>query len=297
MTTRDKDKSSAKVAHLQSLAGEAQVASAERLLATSKDLEVLQAALDVLTAHADPRSRRVILDTFVQCEGGGPRRDAGCHLRAALVRALRPVVQWQDRDLLERAASTYEFLPPGRSEVAAGLRAAALVTLNEIDPALAGFHAVRLLTDTYTSSMSGEPAVTAARVLAAQGESLPLYAYVLGHEARVSEVLGECLRSLTALPRSLLAPLVDRFLDSRDEIVLLGVFELLIAREADTSFDDTILDFLAGTRLYNIYRYLVTTIVASRRDDLRRSLEARAAGEADRTKADILAQALAVRRG
>jgi hypothetical protein len=239
----------------------------------------------------------VILDTFAQCEGSGPRRDAGCHLRAALVRALRPVVLWQDRDLLERAASTYEFLPPGRSEVAAGLRAAALVTLNEIDQTLAGFRAVRLLTDTYTSSMSGEPAVTAARVLATQGESLPLYAYVLAPEARVSEVLGECLRSLTVLPRSLLAPLVDRYLASRDEIVLLGVFELLIAREADTSFDDTILDFLADTRLYNIYRYLVTTIVASRRDDLRRSLEARAAGEADRTKADILARALAVRRG
>jgi hypothetical protein len=297
MATKDKEKDSAKIAQLQSLAAEEQIAYAERLLATSKDLEVLQAALAVLAAHAEPRSRRVILDTYAQYEGGGPRRDTGCHVRVALVGALRPVVQWQDCDMLERSVSTYEFLPPGRSEVAAGLRATALVTLNEIDRTLAGWHAVHLLTDTYTSSMSGEPAVTAARVLAAQGESLPLYAYTLRNEAGVvSEVLGECLRSLTTLPRSLLAPLVERYLASRDEIVLLGVFDLLIAREADTSFDDIIVDFLAGTKLYNIYRYLVSTIVASRRDDLRKWLEARAQSEGDRTKAEILEQALAVRR-
>src|SRR5262249_34190814 len=154
-----------------------------------------------------------------------------------------------------RAVSTYEFLPPGPSEVAAELRAVALVTLNELDGTLAGFHAVHLLTDKHTSSMSGEPAVTAARVLAAQAESLALYLYVLRHDSGISEVFGECLRGLTALPRALLVPLVERYIDSRDEIVLLGLFDLLLAREADDSFHELILEFLATTRLYNIYRY------------------------------------------
>src|SRR5215211_7318202 len=54
-------------------------------------------------------------------------------------------------------------------------RAAALVVLGEVDPTLAGFHATRLLHDSHTSPMSGEPAVTAARVLADVGQPLPLY--------------------------------------------------------------------------------------------------------------------------
>jgi hypothetical protein len=44
--------------------------------------------------------------------------------------------------------------------------------------------------------------------------------------------VAECLRSLTDLPASLLPSLVERFRESDDEIVLLGLFDLLLAHAA-----------------------------------------------------------------
>ena len=129
-----------------------------------------------------------------------PRTDAGGALRAAIVRLLQRLACPADTDILARAAMTFEFQPPGPEEVAAMLRASGLAALHAIDEALAASYAVRLLGDTYTSPMSGEPALTAARVLAAQNRWLPLYAYTVDAGRRHSEVLSECLRALVRLP-------------------------------------------------------------------------------------------------
>lgn len=290
---RDADK----IERLRSLADtpEEQFDYALQLVEAESHQEVVQAALDVLAATADPRARRVMLEKYDWLDAEGTRRDAGCYLRTALLRALRYLAQRRDAPLLERAVLTYEFMQPGPTEVAAGLRSVALVTLNEVDETLAGYYSVRLLTDLHTSHMSGEPAVTAVQVLAAQGQPLPLYGYALREGLVVSEVLGECLRSLTGLPPSLLTPLVERYGDSQDEIVLLGLFDLILAHEAHAAFDDVVLDFLRETRLYNIYRYLVSAIIASRRDELIAPLESLLREERDRLKAEVLAQALELR--
>lgn len=290
----------AKIDRLRRLATfpDAQLDDALRLVQAENYPDVVQAALDVLASSADPRARLAILDTYAACTDGR-RRDAGCYVRTALMHALRHVARKDDAGLAEQAVSTYEFMPPftgpTEGEVAAGLRSAALVTLNEIDERLAGYHSVRLLTDRYTSPMSGEPAVTAVRVLAAQDHPLPLYAYVVGTDPGVAEVVGECLRHLTALPASILAPLTERYLASDDEIVLLGLFDLLLAHEAHAAYHDTVLDFLRTTRLYNLYRYLVNAIIASRRESLIAAVVALADDEKDRTKAEILKQALELR--
>lgn len=273
----------------------AQIEYATRLVQSERQLELVQAALDVLAAAGDPAARPVLLGRYAELAQEGTRRDPGCYLRAAIMRALRYLARRDDGAVLERAVTTYEFMPPGPIEVAAGLRSAALVTLNEVDETLAAYHSVRLLTDRHTSQMSGEPAVTAAQVLAAQGHELPLYAYVLREGPGLSEVIGECLRCLTPIPASLLAPLVERYIESQDEIVLLGLFDLLLAHEAQASYDAMVLEFLHGTRLYNIYRYLVSMIVASRRDDRIAALTALAAEEKDHLKAEILREALALR--
>src|SRR5437868_2999019 len=128
----------------------------------------------------------------------GRRRDPGCFARTTLTRALRHVVRQDDVGLVERTVTTYEFMPPftgpAGGEVAAGLCSVALVTLIEIDETLAGYHSVRLLVDQYTSPMSGEPAVTAARVLAAQGQLLPLYARALHAAPGVPKAVDTCHR-------------------------------------------------------------------------------------------------------
>jgi len=290
-------KDAAKIERLKSLAAtpEAQLDYALGLVKGEANQDVLQAALDVLAPGGDPRARAALLEAYAACSGGS-RRDAGCYQRTAIVRALRYLVRRDDAGVLERALLTYEFLPPGPVEVAAGLRSEALVTLNEVDQSLAAYHAVRLLTDRHTSQMSGEPAATAVRVLASQGQDLPLYAYVLRQEQGVSEVMGECLRSLVALPASLLPSLVQRYIISDDEIVLLGLFDLLLSHPDGAAFRDDILEFLRTTRLYNIYRYLTTTIVVDSKVDLIAALREALPAEPDRIKAEILQEALDLRK-
>ncbi|HEY6015338.1 MAG TPA: hypothetical protein VIU16_01020, partial [Gaiellaceae bacterium] len=68
--------------------------------------------------------------------------------------------------------------------------AAALVALHAVDERLAGFHAARLLHDPHASPMSGEPAVRAVRVLAALGQPLPLYAYLVDEHDALPDVLA-----------------------------------------------------------------------------------------------------------
>jgi len=292
-----------KLERLRGLAGQPQeqVDYALELVGTDDNLDVVQAALDALADTPDARVRRALLDRFTRDADGAGGGDSGCYRRVALLQALRYRAQRDDAAILERGVTTYEFKPPflpddpTRGDVAAGLRSVALVTLNEVDEILAGYHAARLLVDKYTSPMSGEPAVTAAQVLAAQGHVLPLYGYVLREEPGVSDVVGECLRNLAPLPASLLPALVARYRDSTDEIVLLGLFDLLLAHPDRARYDDLVLDFLRATRLYNIYRYLVSAIVASRREDLAARLQAMEAVEPDRLKAEILRDALALR--
>ncbi len=289
-------KGAAKLERLKNLAStpEAQFEYALGLVEKEANQDVLQAALDVLAESIDPRARTALLDAYAACSSGH-RRDAGCYQRVAIVRALRHLARRDDAGVLEQALSTYEFLPPGPVEVAAGLRSEALVTLNEVDESLAAYHAVRLLADRHTSLMSGEPAATAARVLAAQGQDLPLYAYVLRQERGISEVLGECLRGLVALPASLLPDVVARYITGDDEIVLLGLFDLLFYHPHGVTFHDDILEFMRATRLYNIYRYLATTIVVDRKEDLIAALRAALPAEPDRIKAEILQEALDLR--
>ena len=275
-----------------------QIDYALHLVETGARLDLAQAALDVLADTADPRVRPALLAGYALCSSGASA-DPGCYLRVALLQALRPLVRKADGALLEGAVLTYEFTPPftppHRGESAAGLRSVALVVLNEIDETLAGYHGVRLLTDRYTSPMSGEPAVTAVRLLRAQGHALPLYDYLLRDGDGVAEVVGECLRSLDETPASILAPLVERYREDEDEIVLLGLFDLLLTREDHASYTEEALTFLETTRLYNVYRYVVNTIVARRRTSLIAALDTMLAGEKDRMKAEILREALALR--
>lgn len=286
-----------KLAHLRSLEmlSEAQLEYALEIIKTENNPETFQAALEVIDEMADPKARPVLLEKYAYCSQEPSRRDSGAYLRSAILKSLRPFVKVEDIALLERAATTYEFLPPGRSEIAMALRSAALITLNEIDEVLAGFHSTRLLTHEYTSDMSGEPAVTAARVLAAQGQLLPLYAYVTGPQTALAEVRAECLRGLVGIPASLLPDLVARFRDSQEEIVLLGLFDLLLAHSAGASYNDFFREFLFTTRLLNLYRYLVIGIVARKQNELLDQLAASAKAAKDVSKTRILEELRQIR--
>jgi hypothetical protein len=108
-------------------------------------------------------------------------------------------------------------------------------------------------------------------------------------------VTAECLRSLAAIPPSLLPPLVERYRASEEEIVLLGLFDLLLAHEARDDYTDFVFEFLRDTAQYNIYRYLVSVLIAGRDTALIDRLVALEKRERDPAKAAILREGLELR--
>jgi hypothetical protein len=273
-----------------------QAAYALDLLERERRLAVVLAALAVLADHANPALRAPLLERYAHCAALPAKRDPGAHTRVALLHTLRPVLRPEDTALLETAATTYEYLPPGPSEVGAALRAAALVDLMDLDPERAAYHAVRLLADPRTTRMSGEPALTAARALAAQDHFLPLYHYVLYEPAPVSEVVSESLKSLTRLPDALLPDLVKKYGGSDDDMALAGLFDLLLAHPAGGAHSDFLLQFLRTTRRLDVYSYLVTAIVAGKPHGLLPPLLDLARAERDPAKRRRLAEALRLLR-
>lgn len=265
-----------KLETLRGLAGRPreQAAYALELLGTERDLGVVGAAAEALAAVADASTRPGLRRVFAALGAEPTKRDPGCHTRMALLRALRPIATPEDTLVLALACETYEYLPTGGGpeEVAQGLRGLALVILAEVDEILAAFHAARLLVDPRTPRMSGEPAATAARTLAAQGHLLPLYGYALGGGG-VPEVLAECLRGLEDLPASLLPAVIELHLGSEDETVLLGLFDLLLSPRHRGAGVGIALDYLRETDRLDLARYLATTLVASRDAEIVARLE------------------------
>ena len=172
--------------------------------------------------------------------------------------------------MLERATAVHEYLQPGPQEVSGGPRAAALVTLANLDERLAGFHAARLIADPdpLTPAMSGEPALTAVRVLAAQDQLTVLYAWLASPGPKAPEPVAEALRAMSAAPASIVLDLVERMRGSRDEVVLLGLFDLLLATPEAERFEGVVLEFLRDTELKDLFGAIAATIIAGRRERL-----------------------------
>ncbi len=289
-------KQTAALAQLRALADRPaeQVQYALDLLAGERSVRGVPEALAVVAAAEAPEARPVLLDLYEYYAADGVKRDPGCQIRSHILQALLPISLAPDGALAERALTTYEFLPPTRAESAGGLRAAGLALLAEWDPGVAVYHAVRLLTDPHTARMSGEPAVTAARLLGGQGELLPLYGYVLDLAHAISEVWAECLKHLAGTPAAVLADLLARYGATDDEFVLIGVLDLLLAHEARATQNAFLTDFLRTTRRYAVYRYLVTSIVARRQPAEQALLLEVAAAERDPRKIELLLEALAL---
>ncbi|MCC6190402.1 MAG: hypothetical protein IT318_15335 [Anaerolineales bacterium] len=290
-------RSTPRLDELMQLSGPAQIELAIELVAHERDARTVRAALDLLRERPTPDARPALLERFAYLTADGVRRDTGTYLRAAILQTLRPIIRPEDVPLLEMAASTYEFLPPTRSEEAALLRSTALVLLNELDSRLAAFHAVRLLADAYTSRLSGEPALTAARVLAAMENTWPLYYYAL-HQPNAaqpveprSEVTSECLKGLAGLlPASLVPTLIEKHGRSQDEVVLVGLMDLLVAYE-DTGY---LREFMPATDKYAVYQYLATRLVATHAPRWLQLLSDQAAQETNHRKLGLLEDALAL---
>jgi hypothetical protein len=266
---------------------DAQVELGLVLLGRAKNPEAIASAVGMLGESADPRIRQVIAQKYETLNAEPRRRDSGCFQRTALVRAIRRRATTDDIELLETALWTVEII--GRFDAASELRAAALVTMNDVDAALACFHAARLLSDAH--EMSGEPAVTAARLLGMREQLLPLYALVASGGGP-PEVRAECLRGLTGLPVSLLTRLLEQYREEKDATVLVGLFDLVLGHPSRSAFADFVSSFLDRTQSIDLYRFIVSSIVASR-DPVLSALLRRPDGPGDNSpKGTVLREAL-----
>jgi hypothetical protein len=237
----------------------AQVEVGIGLLGRAKNPEAIASAVSMLGDSDEPRIRQAITQKYSTLNAEPRRRDSGCFQRTALVRALRGRMTTDDIDLLETALWTREII--GRVDSANELRAAALGTLNEVDGALASFHAARLLSDAH--EMSGEPALTAARLLATRDQLVPLYGLVASGGG-TPDVRAECLRGLTTLPVSLVTRLFEQYHDEKDPTVLVGLVDLLLGHPSRSAFADFVTAYLDGAQSIDFYRFVVNSIVAGR---------------------------------
>jgi hypothetical protein len=282
------------VAQLRDLAGDptAQSAYAVTLLGGEHGKDVMQAALAVLAAYPDRAARAPILRLYARYAADKGVRDPGAYFRRSLLDALRPLAERADADLLAEAAATYEFWPPDFAEDAVLLRAAAIVVLAEVDEELARFHAARLLVDPYLAPMSGEPAISGARVLGILGELTVLWSYIFKDlPPQYPEVTAECLRQLVALPESLLGALIERYREKPPAAVLLGLVDLLINHETGPHGRPFLQQQLQTTRDADLYRYIVMSMVASGKQPLLDDLVGAAQTAQDKRKLAILAEA------
>lgn len=261
------------------------------LLGRAKNPEAIGSAAGMFGESVDARIRKAIAEKYAYLHAEPRRRDSGCFQRLALVRALRGRATIDDIRLLETALWTHEII--GRFDSASDLRAVALITLNEVDGRLASFHAARLLSDAH--EMSGEPALTAARLLAAREESLPLYQLVVNGGGR-AEVRAECLRGLSGLPASLMERLLGQYLNEKDETILIGLFDVLLAHPSRASFADIVGSFLDQTQSLDLYGFMVSSVVATRDPALIAVLERQDGPGEHSAKGQVLREALAVIR-
>ena len=249
-----------------------------RALRRARTPEAVDGALEALPLD-DARVREALLEKYSALAPEASRRDPGCHLRTTLLRGLRGRAVADDGSLLEAALWTYEFIPP--EEVAAGLRAVALLLLGELEDQLASFHAVRLLGDRHTNRMSGEPAVTAARLLAAQGQVLPLYQRMtLPHSH--PEVAVECLRGLGEAPQSVLGRLAQDLGPSGDGILLIGLVDVLLDHTEADRLAPALMGVVEECPDLDVVRYAAAAIVAKRRIAPIDQLRARAGLDGER---------------
>jgi hypothetical protein len=268
-------------------------AYAVTLLQPKFGLEVVRAALRVLVTHPYPTARPALVRLFDHYATQGVTRDPGTYVRSEIVRALRPLCEPADIGLLEAALLTYEFPAPAFREEAALLRSGALVALAELEDVRARFHATRLLADPLTDPMSGEPALTAVTLLAAQGELLPLYFYATQEQARMqAEVASACLRSLGALPPEAVPPLVACYVACTNPVLLVGLVDLLLAHADLAVSQETFARLMVEVRDMDLYRYLATALLAAGNEDLRRLVLDAARGILEDAKHEVLADVL-----
>ncbi len=215
----------AELDNIRSLSGTARAEAAVAALRPGRSPQFVEAVVDLLEGIANPRIQPALVEIYQHFSSSAGRKlDPGAFVRAALVRAMRGRATVDDIPLLEEAAQHHE---PGLNTTGGTLRAAALASLDSVDAPAAALWAVELLTD--AEEGTGEPALTAVRVLASGGHETALLtvATLMGN----STTAAEAVRHLTGLPPRPLLSLAER-LQTADDLLHIGLCDLFVEADA-----------------------------------------------------------------
>ncbi len=229
------------------------------LLTVSRDREKIDAALAALLDDdvidlLDDAHRDTLRARFVYY-AENPAKDRGGLIREQVTRLLTAIGHPGDRDIYMQGCATYHRQP--NTDSAQNLRAAALVGLSHLDRELACAYAVRLLGEPDTSTLNGQPSVTAINVLAHHGQRLPVYLFVLRQGADFiqqgnGEVVAKALEALAVdFPAALFAELAESVVAQDVPVVVSGLVNAITA-----------------ARLVDLYPLLERIITRTRHDDL-----------------------------
>lgn len=239
---------------------------AREVLATEGNIELLLTALNALGDRVRFEDHDVLRDLYAWLEQDHRRRDPGGLARVEVLRALWHLRARDDIELADAASTRLELSLNGRGE---NIRAAGLALLGVLDPDAAAHRAAAILASLDAHPMNAEPALTAARLLGSLGQTVALVVHVLRPpRAEPAEVTAECLRGLAGQPIRYIQPVLDFYAVAEDDVVLLGLADLVVSLEAGEVVNAAIRGMLASGATPEAYEFLVTAIVASRRVDL-----------------------------
>lgn len=278
MARRGPDRVDAQVARLRMLV-EANPAAALGLAIDLVERErvhrALEPALAVIERAAALEARPALRARYADLAEHGDRHDQDCALRVAIVKALAAVETREDADVAERAIATVQIRMG--VDVAQNLRAEGLLLLALLEPELTDYRAVELLNDPHMSTFSGEPAVTAVRVLAKRGHLLPIWV-VARRSGTAPHLLAQAFASLgpSAPKRLQLEALLDHLGTARargeeGEALALVAAEAIVLNELKDGYG-AVMELVRTTPNRSLREYLEATI---RRSAARGLLDAR----------------------
>lgn len=273
---------------IQELHGPDRINKAVEIMTSSRDLEIVRFAIDELKQQESPDLRSEFLTKYAWCQAQPHKRDGGGFIRSTLVRALIPISAPEDSELFQQAILTYEM--DGPTEVCGDLRAAGLIALNDIDPDLAANYSARFLLDPQFT-FSGEPITTAIKLLASHDNLAPIFGVVSWGAGR-NDVIAEALRNLTGLRDDLLPMVVERYIESEDEQIILGLFELILGHRTRDEWASTVEHWFRTTTVMDLYGIVAMQVVGSRSEVLIVLLRDIRTKELDRLRQELLDQAL-----
>jgi hypothetical protein len=287
----------ARLAELRETNRDAALVLAIEIVGRERSHRALEPALALLAEAAPPAAWEALRARFLDLTDNGMRYDQDCALRVAIVQALRAIGVAADADLAERGLRTVQRNPPARIDVAQPLRGQCLLWLAQLDSPRADWFAVELLQDPDTAAYSGEPAVTAIRVLAEHGQTLPIWA-IARRPGPSPDVLAQAFASLQRAPADLQLAALREHLRTAVDAGEAGEPVALVAAEA------IVLNHLAGgypavfrlldeTPNLNLYLYLVLAIARGGDPDSQAGLRQRTTAESHPRKREILADAVA----